>query len=266
MSSNRGGEGADLLVEALPAMPSFRLDGKRALITGGSRGIGLACATALAGAGAEVLIAARQRRQIEHVVNLLNKAGHTASGSSIDVTDVDQLRQLISDSGPFDVAVISAGMARHSTALTTTEEDYDTVMDLNVKAAYFTAVEAARGMKGRGGSIIQLSSQMGLVGGYRRSVYCASKHAIEGMTKAMAIEWAPEGIRINSLCPTFIQTEFTKRTLSDPERLARITSMIKLGRVGRTEDVMGAVVFLASDAASLITGTHIVIDGGWTAE
>ncbi len=266
MTEARSGEGAGMLEKSLPAMPSFRLDGKRALVTGGSRGIGLACATALADAGAEVLIAARQRQQIEHAVKLLLKAGYAASGRSIDVTDVDQLRELFSQSGPFDVAVISAGMARHSTALTTTEEDYDTVMDLNVKAAFFTAVEAARGMKGRGGSIIQLSSQMGLVGGYRRSVYCASKHAIEGMTKAMAIEWAPEKVRINSLCPTFIQTEFTRRTLGDPERLARITSMIKLGRVGRTEDVMGAVVFLSSDAASLITGTHIVIDGGWTAE
>ncbi len=250
----------------LPRMPSFRLDGKRALVAGGSRGIGLACAAALADAGADVAIAARDQQRVAEVVEALRANGCRASGRSVDVTDLERVKQYFAEEGPFDVLVNSAGMARHSEALETSVADYDAVMNLNVKSAYFVAAEAARGMQNGGGSIIQLSSQMGLVGGNRRTVYCASKHAVEGMTKAMAIEWAPDNIRVNSICPTFIRTEFTQRTLSNPERLARIRSMIKLGRVGRSNDIMGAVVFLASEASSLITGTHIVIDGGWTAE
>jgi NAD(P)-dependent dehydrogenase (short-subunit alcohol dehydrogenase family) len=165
------------------------------------------------------------------------------------------------------VFVNSAGTARHSQALETKTEDYDAVMGVNVRAAYFASVAAAKAMLAgaRGGSIINISSQMGHVGGIDRGVYAASKHALEGMTKSMAIEWGPHAIRINTIAPTFIRTELGEQTLRNPERKAWILSKIKLGRVGEIEDIMGAVVFLAGDAAKMITGTSLLIDGGWTA-
>jgi NAD(P)-dependent dehydrogenase (short-subunit alcohol dehydrogenase family) len=158
-------------------------------------------------------------------------------------------------------------LARHSSSLDTTEVDFETVMAVNWKAAHFSAREAARKMieGGKGGSIITISSQMGHVGGVDRAVYAASKHAVEGMTKAMAIEWGPQAIRVNTICPTFIRTPLSEPTFSNPERLAWIKSKIKLPRVGEVEDVMGAVVFLASDASAMITGSALMIDGGWTA-
>jgi NAD(P)-dependent dehydrogenase (short-subunit alcohol dehydrogenase family) len=170
--------------------------------------------------------------------------------------------------GPFDVLVNSAGLARHSPALDTTPDDYDTAMNLNLRAAYFLTREVARGLiaASKPGSLINVSSQMGHVGGPDRAVYCANKHALEGMTKAMALEWAPYGIRVNTLCPTFIRTPLGEQTLKNPERRAWILSKIKLGRVGEIEDLMGPVVFLASDAAAMVTGTHLIVDGGWTAE
>ena len=141
-------------------------------------------------------------------------------------------------------------------------------MDVNVRAAYFLTRNVAKGLiaAGRGGSLINLSSQMGHVGGVDRSVYCATKHALEGMTKAMAIEWGKHGIHVNTLCPPFIRTPLAEQTLAIPERRAWIESMIKLGRVGEIEDIMGPVVFLASDASALMTGTSLLIDGGWTAD
>ena len=162
--------------------------------------------------------------------------------------------------------VNSAGLARHSKATDTTPEDFDAVMNINVRAAYFLAQQAARGMKTLGaGSIIQVSSQMGHVGGQDRAVYCGTKHAIEGINKSMAIEFGPDNIRVNSVCPTFIRTELTAPTFADPEKRAWIDSKIKLPRVGEVEDIMGAVLFLASDAAGMVTGTSILVDGGWTA-
>jgi NAD(P)-dependent dehydrogenase (short-subunit alcohol dehydrogenase family) len=165
------------------------------------------------------------------------------------------------------VVVNSAGLARHSPATETTPEDFDAVMNVNLRSAYFLSTHAARSLQtaGRRGSIIHISSQMGHVGGVDRAVYCASKHAVEGMVKAMAIEWGKSGIRINSICPTFVRTPLTEGTFADPERLAWIMEKIKLPRVGEVEDIMGATVFLASDASSMVTGTSLLIDGGWTA-
>ena len=249
----------------LPKTPSFRLDGKRALVTGGSRGIGLGCAVALAEAGAEVILAARGAGELTAAVDGMVDAGFSARSAILDVTDQDAVGDLFATEGPFDVVCNSAGLARHTPALDTTPGDYDAVMAVNVRAAYFVAQAAARGMIGQGGSIIQISSQMGHVGGLDRAVYCGSKHAIEGMTKAMAIEWGPQNIRVNTICPTFIRTPLTEQTFADPEKVAWIESKIKLGRVGEIEDIMGAVVFLASDASALVTGTSILVDGGWTA-
>ena len=248
----------------LPSTPSFRLDGKRAFVPGGSRGIGLGCAVALAEAGAHVVIAARTAAQVEEAASSIRAAGLSAEGIALDVGDLEAVGAVFAE--PFDVMCNSAGIARHADTLETTPEDFDAVMGINVRSAYFLAQQAARGMAQLGGgSIIQISSQMGHVGGVDRSVYAATKHAVEGMTKGMAIDLGAKGIRVNTICPTFIRTPLTEQTFSNPERVAWIEDKIKLGRIGEIEDIMGAVTFLASEASALITGTAILVDGGWTA-
>jgi 2-deoxy-D-gluconate 3-dehydrogenase len=243
--------------------PSFRLDGRRALVTGASQGIGEACAVALAEAGASVTLAARSADRLEALAGALRADGLEAEALPLDISDVEVTQATLAGR-PFDILVNAAGGARHGPALATTTHDFDAVMSLNLRGAYFLTQAVARDMPD-GGSIIHISSQMGHVGGIDRAVYCASKHAIEGMVKAMAIEWGPRDIRVNTVCPTFIRTPMTEPTFQNPERLAWVKSKIKLGRVGVPEDVMGAVVFLASDAAGLITGTALMVDGGWTA-
>lgn len=252
----------------LPRTPSFRLDGRRALVTGASSGIGLGAAAALAEAGAQVTLVARKLPELEAVRDAIRAAGGMAEALALDITDLHTTAQAIGDHGPFDVLVNSAGLARHTPALDTTPADYDAAMGLNLRAAYFLTREVARGLiaAGKPGSLINVSSQMGHVGGPDRAVYCANKHALEGMTKAMALEWAARGIRVNTLCPTFIRTPLGEQTLAIPERRAWILSKIKLGRVGEIADLMGPVVFLASDASALMTGTSLLIDGGWTAD
>ena len=145
--------------------------------------------------------------------------------------------------------------------------DFDAVFAVNVRGAYFLTRSVARGLiaAGRPGSLINISSQMGHVGGIDRAVYAASKHAVEGFTKSMAIEWGPSGIRVNTICPTFIRTPLTEQTFADPKRVAWMADKIKLGRVGLVEDIMGAAVYLASDASALVTGSALMVDGGWTA-
>lgn len=251
----------------LPRTPSFRLDGKRALVTGAGRGIGLACAAALAEAGAHVVLAARTESEIEAAAEALRAAQYTAEAAVFDVTDLPAMRDAVARLGPFDVFVNNAGGARHAPFLQVAEEDFDAVVDLNLRAAFFAAQAVARGLRdaGRPGSIINVSSQMGLVGGPRRSVYAATKHAIEGLTKAAAIELGPLGIRVNSLCPTFIETPMTRPFFEEAAFRAWVLGNIRLGRVGQVEDLMGAVVFLASDASALMTGSALVVDGGWTA-
>jgi 2-deoxy-D-gluconate 3-dehydrogenase len=242
-----------------PRTPSLRLDGRRALVAGGSRGIGLACAAALAEAGAEVTVAARNAAELAAAAAAIG-----ATALPLDVADVEATAAAVAAAGPFHVLVNAAGIARHGPALATTPEDFDAVMAVNLRGAYFLAQAVARVMP-EGGAIIQISSQMGHVGGPDRAVYCASKHALEGMTKAMAIEWGPRRIRVNTLCPTFIRTPLTEASFADPARRAWIESKIKLPRTGLPEDVMGAVLLLASDAGALITGTALMVDGGWTA-
>lgn len=251
----------------LPRTPSFRLDGRRALVTGASGGIGLGCAVALAEAGAHVVCAARGREALDVLVQALREAGASAEALVLDVADVDGMKAALDGQGTFDVVVNSAGIARHGPALETDPDDFQAVMDVNLRGAYFLSVLAARRMIGDSvrGSIVHVSSQMGHVGGIDRAVYCASKHGLEGMIKAMATEWGPHGIRINTVCPTFIRTPLTASTFANAERVAWIRSKIKLDRLGEIEDVMGAIVYLASDASALVTGTALMIDGGWTA-
>ena len=251
-----------------PTTPTFRLDGKRALVTGASRGIGLGGAIALAEAGAEVVLAARTAGDIVAAATYLREKGLKAEAAEMDVTNVAETQAKIEELGPFDILFNNAGIARHGPMIETTVEDFDAVTEVNLKAAYFVAQAVLRGMiaAGKRGSIIHTSSQMGHVGGIDRAVYCATKHGIEGLTKAMAIEAGPHGIRVNSIGPTFIRTPLTKPTFDNPERRAWVESKIKLGRIGEIEDIMGPVVFLASDASAMITGTGLLVDGGWTAD
>ena len=251
----------------LPKTPSFRLDGRRAIVTGASRGIGLASAVALAEAGAEVTMIARGDEELRVRASEIRASGYVAQALALDVGDVDAVEREVMHAGPFDILVNNAGVSRHRPMLDTRQEDFDHVMSINLRAAYFVAKTVAAGMveARRRGAILHISSQMGHVGGIDRTVYSASKHAIEGLTKSMAIELGPHGIRVNSIGPTFIRTPLTESTFADPERRAWIERKIKLGRVGELEDVMGAVIFLAGDAAAMITGASLLIDGGWTA-
>lgn len=251
----------------LPRTPSFSLTGKRALVTGATSGIGEGCAVALAEAGAHVTLIARTADKLDAQVTAFRAHGWHATALPLDIADIDATQTAIAQSGPFDILVNAAGSARHAPAIDTTEDDFDAVSDLNVKAAYFITRAVAKGLiaANKPGSLINISSQMAHVGGLDRAVYSATKHALEGMTKSMAIEWGPHQIRVNTVCPTFIRTPLTEQTFNRPERRAWIEEKIKLGRVGEVTDVMGAIAFLASDAAALITGTSLLIDGGWTA-
>jgi NAD(P)-dependent dehydrogenase (short-subunit alcohol dehydrogenase family) len=252
---------------ALPRTPSFRLDGRRALVTGAGRGIGLAAAAALAQAGAEVVLAARSATEVEEAAAAIRAEGGAASALVLDVTDLEGAARAIEAAGPFHALVNNAGTNRPAAFQDVTVADFDAIMELNVRAAFFAAQAVARGMiaAGIGGAIVHVSSQMGHVGGARRSVYCASKWAIEGLARAMAVDLAPHGIRVNTLCPTFIETPLTKPFFEDAAFKAQVLSMIRLGRLGQVEDLMGAIVFLCSDAAALMTGSSVVVDGGWTA-
>ena len=253
---------------ALTPTPSFRLDGRRALVTGAGRGIGLSAASALAEAGAHVTLAARTAQEVEEAAASIRARGQQAEALVLDVTDIAAVRKAVAAAAPFQVLVNNAGMNRPKMLPDVTVEDFDAIMGLNVRAAFFVAQAVARRLLDAKlpGSIINISSQMGHVGAARRTVYCASKHAMEGFTKAMAIELAPHAIRVNSLGPTFVETPMTKPFFEDKAFRDEVLGKIKLGRLGQLEELTGAIVFLASDASSLMTGSALVLDGGWTAE
>jgi NAD(P)-dependent dehydrogenase (short-subunit alcohol dehydrogenase family) len=253
-------------VTELPKPPSFDLTGKRALVTGASSGIGLGCAVALAEAGAHVVLAARREAVLQDAVGAMQEAGWSVEALAFDQSDMAAIEAAFTQ--PFDIVLNSAGLARHSAAVETTADDFDAVMGLNLKGAYFLSAHAAKVLitAGKPGSIIHISSQMGHVGGVDRALYCASKHGLEGMVKAMAVEWGKAGIRINTICPTFVRTALTQPTFDNPERFKWIIEKIKLPRVAEVEDIMGAALFLASDASAMVTGSAMMIDGGWTAD
>ena len=252
----------------LPTTPSFRLDNKTALITGASSGIGLGCAVALAEAGAHVVVSARSSDKLNSVVDAMKAKGLSAEAMVMDVADSNAIKETIDNKGPFDILVNSAGLGRHAPSKDTSLEDFDAVMNVNLRGAYFVTQAVANGLikAKKPGSLINISSQMGHVGGIDRAVYSASKHAVEGFTKAMAIEWGSHQIRVNTICPTFIRTPLTQSTFDNPDRKEWIESKIKIGRIGEVEDIMGAVVFLASAGSSMVTGSALMVDGGWTAD
>jgi NAD(P)-dependent dehydrogenase (short-subunit alcohol dehydrogenase family) len=247
----------------LPKTPSFRLDGRRAIVTGAGRGIGLSAAAALAEAGADVTLVSRTGSEVEAAAEAM---GGTAA--VLDVSDTTSVKAFFGARPAFHILVNNAGTNRPKPMMDVSEDDYDAVYDLNVKSAFFVAQACVRKMIAENveGSLIHIGSQMGHVGGPNRSLYCGSKWALEGMNKAFALDLAAHKIRSNTIAPTFIETPLTKPYFDDPAFKASVLSKIKLGRLGRVEDLMGAIVFLASDAAALMTGTSMIIDGGWTAE
>ena len=264
---SRGGQGAAHDVE-LHSAPSFRLDGKRALVAARARH---RARGGLRAGGCRRACDARCRArasEIEEAAAAIRARGQQADTLVLDVTDLAAMQAAIAAAAPFNILVNNAGTNRPKPLMDVTIEDFDVIMGLNVRAAYFVAQAVARRLieAKQSGSIINISSQMGHVGAAQRTVYCASKHAMEGFTKAMAIELAPHDIRVNTLGPTFIETPLTKPFFENEAFRKEVLSKIKLGRIGQMDELTGAIVFLASDASRLMTGSALIVDGGWTAE
>ncbi|HXR02523.1 MAG TPA: SDR family oxidoreductase [Pseudomonas sp.] len=251
-------------------MPSFRLDGKVALITGAGTGIGAGVALAFSAAGADLILLARTQGNLDQVAEVIRSRGARVSTLVCDVTDSAAIRALISDIPKLDILVNNAGTNFPEPMLEVTDEHLDTMLDLNVRACFVTAQAAVQKMLNNTGAdpgvIINVSSQMGHVGSPNRTVYCMTKHAIEGLTKAMAVEFAERGIRVNTLCPTFVDTPMVRKIVDTPEKEAFLVSKIPMGHMAKMEDVVGAALYLAGPSARMVTGTSLKVDGGWTAQ
>jgi NAD(P)-dependent dehydrogenase (short-subunit alcohol dehydrogenase family) len=247
-------------------MHSFRLDGMQAVVTGAGSGLGQGAALALAEAGATLVLVGRTQATLDATRAAIVDQGGEATTLVCDVTDAGDVKAGIEALPRIDVLVNNAGMNIPEDFLEVSEEHLDRILALNVKGAFLVAQAAARRMvAGRGGSIVNISSQMGHVGYPRRSVYCMSKHALEGLTKALAVELAPQGVRVNTVAPTFAETPMTRPFFEDRSFRDEVLGQIPIGRLATVEDVMGAIVFLASPAAAMVTGTSLLVDGGWTA-
>lgn len=252
-------------------LPSFDLVGRVAVVTGASRGIGQGLAEALAAAGAAVAVTARSLDDATAVAESIVSAGGAASAHSIDVTDVRASRtaidQICEVHGQIDIAVLNAGLGFNLPALDVDEAHWDSMMDVNLKGAFFVAQACGRHMVARGsGRIIAISSQASTVGIVDHVAYSASKGGLNQMVRVLALEWGRLGVTVNAVAPTFIYTPGTAERLDDPEYRARVVERIPVGDVGTTSDVAGAVVYLASDAGSLVNGSVLAVDGGWTAQ
>ena len=248
-------------------LESFDLSDRLALVTGAGRGIGAGCALGLARAGADVVLVSRTPDELEQVAERVEAIGRRAVVSPCDVTSSDDVRALAEGTREVDILVNSAGANVPEPFLDLSERTFDAMLAVNLKGTFLVSQAIARSMTAKGeGSIVNVSSQMGHVGGPNRAAYCASKHGVEGLTKAIAIELAPRGVRVNSVAPTYIETPLTEPFFADPEFRADTVRRIPLGRIGEIDDVVGAVVYLASPAASLVTGTSLLVDGGYTAQ
>ncbi len=237
------------------------------MVTGASKGLGAGCALALTDSGADLILVSRNADDLAKVASDIEAKRRHAHVIAADVTDAVTISSALKAAPPFHILVNNAGTNIPEPFADVTAEHFDQIMDVNVKAAFFVAQTAAVRMISESiqGSIIHMSSQMGHVGAANRTVYCTSKHAIEGLTKAMAVELAPHGIRVNSVAPTFIETPMTKPFFEDDEFKQSVLEQIPLGQIGQIEDVANAVVYLASQASRMVTGSCLKVDGGWTA-
>ena len=252
-------------------LPSFAQAGRVALVTGANRGIGRGLVDAFAAAGATVAVTARRRDDAEEVVREVLAAGGSASAHRLDVSDVSTIRSAVDEvverHGRLDVLVANAGLGANHPALDVTEQDWDEMFDVNAKGLFFTAQAAGRAMVAQGsGRIIAISSQASLVGIRDHAVYCATKGAVNQLVRVLALEWGDRGVTVNAVAPTFVYTPGTSERLDDPDYLRGVVDRIPVGHVGTIADVAGAVLYLASDAAAMVTGTILPVDGGWTAQ
>ena len=254
------------------SMTSFRLDGRVALVTGAGQGLGASISIAYAEAGASVVLLGRTESYLKDTADAIRKAGGEASLIVCDVTNDEKLRKAVSGLDRLDILVNNAGTNFPEPFIEVSDNHLDAMLDLNVRACFVAAQAAVQVMlksadlAERGASVVNMSSQMGHVGSPNRTVYCMTKHAVEGLTKAMAVELADKNIRVNSIGPTFSETPMVQRIVDTPEKKEFVTSRIPMGRLAKLEDVAAAAVYLASPAASMVTGTHLIVDGGWTAQ